>query len=1661
MKNDVIRLAHSVKPIKISLARGGRPKKSAVNKQTAAFNAKTMSDEEYSKLLRSMGLRSERDPEISLMNMFFGNNDELMGGLKNRNQQYGLRQQQTDLFPDLPDDDVPNKSNGGELKDPTKRAAFASLFTPRETNLPATVGSPVPAPATPEDKTALANRSFSSGPVSAENSDLIAKATQTLMEAPVTRRKFLETSRNAVAAANQAPTISKLLKPTKIAKAVAKKPMGEGAKKFLIRHLLSEPVSLEHPIVKGLLNSDEELYPDYYDVDPEDFPGMEHLTSDEATEELIQSSPRRAIDLIHGGGDTVSYMDPEKENEIYERTHAHLKSKFENLTGEKISDEEYKNLVSDAENNYSGNGDFIDDLPDIKKSKGGDVALNKAKRDTLEKNATEWHKNAHPSLKNKDGSPKTFYHAGTFGYDEKWTPNFKKTENEVMHFGTKRAAKDRQKSLAEDVLEKEDIKKIKMTPVYLNLKNPMMYNDDDGEDWADTIRKAKSAGHDGIIYPNHYEDVGSKSVMAFYPNQIKHAEDNNGDFDSSNPDIKKSEGGLIHKESGGSLAARRAEAQAYIKDLIEQRKLYAKGSPEYDFYTKQIAEQGKIVAQKAEPDRSIGMGHNQPPEETAPEKLDRNYNALGLYSRAAEAARSSKQDEMKLKEWAKFLKNQTGVKEEELKWGLKNLAKIKPFPVDGEPEEDPSDEKFSKDEIASAFENESFEGYKKSVRSGRLREKYMKDPEYYHNNWESSYYYDSAHAAVMAEEMSKDPKAIEHYFSKLGYDKNDIDDIASDFKRNQDYVDEYGKEKGYSEDQLEKAKNENAANFWVENYKNELRSIARSENPKWTKYQLSNEKEGVKPLENYREIIPQYRPEEKERFTYETHFPEKNPLFHLRLGDRKTPDGKKILEVVEAQSDAAQQGRGKFLNDETHQRLQNEYASLNEAHADAYFKLKEALQEQEKLQYELYAKIRDTQGSEAASQAMDADYPGTDYPKLAMKIDILSNQKDKIRQELDKTQSKLENVISEYPHVTSSNAITNLMIKQILHEVAAGDYDGVTVNHGPTQAARWPSKEGEAVGKWYDTTFIPKLYDAMKSHDPETLHYGPHFVPRTLEDKDGEPVLDPKSGEPIDLWKTKGLSESTPTNKGFSVSSKNVQSNRNEAGLDYYFNDDIHGYGNSAPLRMQLRQNVQNWHYQQHPDVHESPEAVRVTGSAIADYLDANKIPYPKKDDTQQPLIEASPTAKASILKNQTLYKRGGAVIPHDDPRRNENLAAFQKGNHPDVPHIMYHGTKYGNIREFSGFLGSAGHFAFDPKAAYDYTGLESGYHGEETPYKNKQWHEEGPQIYPVHISAKKLFDARKKEHIDALNSLKEKDIINLPRKWDHETFEKYVPLIKKAGFDSYLDFEKNLSDPPQGIAVFYPHQIKSAIGNKGTFDPSKSDINEARGGRIGYDEGGDVRTGDNPGGAADAARPAGTSRDAEQNYNAGSGTQTAGPSGGDQTNDRFNIGGGGAPLPPQRSEESMFGNMGGNIGSLLGGLALGPLGAIGGRYLGNQFNQPENSQFTPTHDEFGNPVGGGGGWLDFLGGSKAPPAPTNKELYGGKDRPLVNPINPRKRKILMPDGTYQETDQYKVGGEVKSSIAKTKKTEHNSPIVEVALSKIRSLPRSTDYPSRGMRGRP
>ena len=80
-----------------------------------------------------------------------------------------------------------------------------------------------------------------------------------------------------------------------------------------------------------------------------------------------------------------------------------------------------------------------------------------------------------------------------------------------------------------------------LTAVYLSIQNPKTVRDQ-GHDWTDAIAKAKAEGYDGIVYKNLFEDVGSESYIAFYPEQIKSIY-NAGSFDPTVKDIRFSKRG--------------------------------------------------------------------------------------------------------------------------------------------------------------------------------------------------------------------------------------------------------------------------------------------------------------------------------------------------------------------------------------------------------------------------------------------------------------------------------------------------------------------------------------------------------------------------------------------------------------------------------------------------------------------------------------------------------------------------------------------------------------------------------------------------------------------------------------------------------------------------------------------------------------------------------------------------------------------------------------------------------------------------------------------------------------------------------------------------------------------------------------------------------------
>jgi hypothetical protein len=167
-------------------------------------------------------------------------------------------------------------------------------------------------------------------------------------------------------------------------------------------------------------------------------------------------------------------------------------------------------------------------------------------------------------------------------------------------------------------------------------------------------------------------------------------------------------------------------------------------------------------------------------------------------------------------------------------------------------------------------------------------------------------------------------------------------------------------------------------------------------------------------------------------------------------------------------------------------------------------------------------------------------------------------------------------------------------------------------------------------------------------------------------------------------------------------------------------------------------------------------------------------------------------------------------------------------------PRIMYHGTGWTNLSEFRSFRAMghiAGFFAFDPEFAGEFA---TAAHSSEFEDYESEDQRKYASIYPVFLSVKRVFDVRKKSDRDEIkfDELVDRDGLEEgPNGWSWFVLERVdmVRRMKKAGFDGFLDFEKGSKLEPTGIAVFDQRSIKSAYGNRGTFDPKDPDIRNPR----------------------------------------------------------------------------------------------------------------------------------------------------------------------------------------------------------------------------------------
>jgi hypothetical protein len=206
--------------------------------------------------------------------------------------------------------------------------------------------------------------------------------------------------------------------------------------------------------------------------------------------------------------------------------------------------------------------------------------------------------------------------------------------------------------------------------------------------------------------------------------------------------------------------------------------------------------------------------------------------------------------------------------------------------------------------------------------------------------------------------------------------------------------------------------------------------------------------------------------------------------------------------------------------------------------------------------------------------------------------------------------------------------------------------------------------------------------------------------------------------------------------------------------------------------------------------------------------------------------IEPTPVAKAAT----TVAPVATPAVTPTAPETFENVARpqtktpqFQQWfgeskvkDESGAPKVMYHGTSF-DINNFKPGQANAIFVTDNPKVAESFA-KDAEIKAPLGVY---------PNIMPVYVKAEKTFDYENPNHLDKLSMYFGDDSATMDEiadgNWDAIENEKVQDAIQGLGFDSFYVQEQGVKN----LAVYSPNQIKSAVGNKGTFSPESADITE------------------------------------------------------------------------------------------------------------------------------------------------------------------------------------------------------------------------------------------
>jgi len=247
------------------------------------------------------------------------------------------------------------------------------------------------------------------------------------------------------------------------------------------------------------------------------------------------------------------------------------------------------------------------------------------------------------------------------------------------------------------------------------------------------------------------------------------------------------------------------------------------------------------------------------------------------------------------------------------------------------------------------------------------------------------------------------------------------------------------------------------------------------------------------------------------------------------------------------------------------------------------------------------------------------------------------------------------------------------------------------------------------------------------------------------------------------------------------------------------------------------------------------------------EYLDAMRKELAMTGNMVQP--EYRPQVEGEVKRSPILlpdmYAKGGDVEHMKHEMREKNKAKYLKDSKEKG--VWYHGTAH-NFDSGDWDPSYEGITKFDP-AKHSRRGATfvspnkefANFYAKEYPAAKSAGKLSGT-MYPLHVQAKNPWDYENPEHVQAvLDILNEgKDGGYTPhylapkgkataQNWEAVEHPDTQKAIKKLGHDSFYVHELGIKN----LGLYHPHQLKSAIGNRGTYDPNDPDITKADGGDV------------------------------------------------------------------------------------------------------------------------------------------------------------------------------------------------------------------------------------